>query len=1784
MARDAGHLGYQGDLGFWGTSTTGEQRGRDWWRQDMSDAGQALYSDPQTGLQTGLVPQELLTQYNAGKEEARKARGGFMSKLVGNLKEIGHDVDTVLSNNVVGWGITKQVGSALWYPVDKVASGAYWLYSNAVSQPLATAFLASAEAEQAATAKGDYWMGSGDFWSTITSGDTWSKNYEAAEHISPAQAFMNAENVATQQHGGTLLSPFFGVDKSDLSVADSQAVQRNANRFLYDTEYWRQKQGWSYTVGTGAMDFALSMGADPAYVAVKGVSSAVKASRGLKLTEGGEKLGYTGFTPNALADAAGKAIGNKLAKTPEEASRGKKLNDFFDWAEGKSPAEIAQHPIWGKGRRRNVEADRLSALYAGTARDDMPLLFRFAGGDNNAAAQLAQASKDTLIQVGKVSENRVLVDSAHFDPDILQHFIDQESKGLGSPANIGAPGVLGTSQPYTKTGQIVEPPYPRPTTPGPAQQGWDKSYGHLADSSKIYRQASGDILKGLQGVRPMTGAAAASSADVLRAQKWREDQLALIDKQLEALQSKQGYYGDVLGRLGDDVEDFSPGKSRLFGTMTDLYRQGPLAIRSSEKAAEKGIARMTGANVAKQGKGAGKFGSRYIRNGFYTPMVKVVQSFGDRVPETLIDHTKDDAFGRVSDMLRGVKGLDPNVKLGMINSYANAGDKVARGAELDKIHAAVIEHMASQYNLNPKAANEIAKLVQTGQISTMSKLTSQVPNAQMFGAGTNPATGLRVDMVEDGNSMVISPLAKAQLSVSQPLLDVKEMDRYLKRNSGVINDLMQGGMDHMHAVKVTVDALSTMWKAATLLRPGYVLRSMSEEQAASAVKFGVLSSISDLAEGGWNLARNRATQVKAHVGKGSYVATSGKGANSMFSKVRITDPDAVAAAEVHGLPTSRINVGRSWPVIDGTIEKKSQEIAEFEKAMAKEAKKANPNQQMIAGLQSRIDDNQIVIDEFTAYAHAVLAEATTATGRRLGEKGFEYRGQKVPEAFSKEWAHPIPRDQITSAHAMESLFARAEAIEMNRLIKTGSWTTIAKDQEGHMDAWLRGLNSQYRLDPLFQKVAEDPTLAKAKAWLKTPDGKSHMHDLGIKGRDPETHLSNVKYVLDSYLPSRPLQEKLAKGDEILEADLRGAIREEDFPPVHGEEFTSLTAHGRAIDSGAAHIDRLIEHGFNRLGTIPNDIMARQPIYLRAQEAHMRKMIDQELSFRRAAGKDDSIDMDTLNQMLHKSDKAARKTISTVVYDPTRTTATEALRFFSPFMAAHMDGLERWAGLVAEKPEFVTRAAKIYNAPVAAQLVTDQYGRPVDQNGMVSIEGPDGKIHKEFVPIDGRTVTLRVPGQTEHIKGIGDVRTGGIPIRMSALNTILPGDPWFNPGAGPYMQIGMSEIAKKSPEMGDFFQWSKMMPYGPSKGRFDPLMPKYLKDAWNYYTTGETGSEQYGKAYLEEWQRQSAVAANGGPAVNLKEVERNAKHFMFLDALASWAMPAQNAATPLTGSPYQFFLDQYKAMQQIDPENARANFHAKFGDSYFPFTADLSKSIGIQASLSAENVSNEFGDLIAMDPSLSALFVGDVYNKGPFSTSVYRKQFDEYVGGVAKREKITPEEAIKENQIQLGWLQYNKYSQMIDAEMIRSGFHSYNQKGAEALTRMKQVAVEIVADGNDDWFNDFGTVNTSKLPLRIKAMQVMVQNKKIMSDPFRNDAKGIAAYLQQRELLQAELRARGAQKLSFGIGENANTGMPDPTGENADIGMKLRTLQLYLVNNNLEFADVFHRYLEHDDLS
>lgn len=1786
-----------------------------WWNEDMSDVGQAMYSDPELALQMATIPDSMITspeQYQANLKATQEDKGGFLNTIAKHLGKI----DGALSN-VPGYGIYKNAMEVAFYPVDKLAQGARWLYSNTTSQGLSTLLLQAAKADINDDAMG-----------TIFSGKEWGDAWKQADHLSPGQVFMNYENTIAATGDFGAFSSALGlaeapnawshyVTGSDwrytgpLSPDQQEQVKRQTERFLYDKKFWAEagdaKARQTYNIGSGALDFYFVMFGDPTSPAIRGVSNAIKGVRSARFVDDGADEMVR--TRGAVLDKVDKVRG-KAPQTMSEYTNGTQMNKFYDWVtapglngERKSAAEIAEHPIWGSGRRKNPFKEQWGQVLAQTPREDMPLIMRFSMGDTSAAKEMAVKGNQTLDNLGRVMDNRQMLMSTKLDDEMMSYFA-QKQQGV----------------PVTPTNRLFEPPVPRPTTPGPRQQGWDARWGRLQSEAQVHEAA----VNAISSTRTMGPFGGISQADVAAANTWKAGKIALIDDEITRITQERGVLGQMLGaNLGKTADELTLADSNMFGTMERAYRMGTTQgaewanLAANEKFAKQVMNRK------------GEFAVQGLRKGFYGTPTRVLQSFGDRVPEGRVNHNDDDAGSRVLDMLKQVPKMTPETRSALLDKYMMAGDKVQRSQALNEINADVLTHMATNvHNLDPQLAKVLGEMIQVGIGKTMSDLTGGRVSMTDQAFSAAPAAGARktVDRIEMGDgAWIVSPLAKTQLSMTDTLLPIKEIDRVLSRNSGSMQQLRRAGANVLDAARVHSDSLNTIWKAATLLRPAYVPRMISEEWFASAIKFGAMSRLlADPTMGGLNFVRNRYGSAVAQLGKGSYSPATGEiekavvrlGDEDLIGKIKARQEQisldlqtatgarkAQLEAEQKYIGVTRVKVGKALPVANNRIAMEQElkanlerditgwkaEIGKLEKSqLIQDQLRAQGLKDKVSNAEDEILDHMYAIEEFTDYSDELLRIAAASTGRRLGEKTFEAYGRQIPQAFSKEWQNSIPRESLSSEDAYQTIYARGEALDTARAIKTGSWSYITPDQVNHMASWLRGINFQFRQDDVFRRVANDMTGKEALAWLKTPDGAAHMRDLGSY-RSPVELVKDVQATIGKYLPVASLQQKLAKGEEIGEAELRANIPRNEFPIVHGEEMKYPTRLSHK-DTSASKIDRIIAKGFKRLGSIPSDIMSRHPVYARAFEARFRTVMDDELRYKGKRGEGEALLPEELEKIKAKADKLARKDISQVVYDPQRTTASEALRFIAPFFSAHADSLARWGGLIAEKPETLGTIAKIYNAPVAANLITDSQGNVVGLDGKATKKVP--VVEEVTDPITGRKSTkitgektvredVNMADRVFHFRNpfiTPEQAKGSVPIKISAMNTILPGDPWFNPGSGPIVQIAGSQIAKASPQTGDFLQWAKILPYGPSSVS-DAITPKYMRAAWDIFRAEDPDNEEYQKAYLASYNRRVAEyhESGGTKKFSPKDVENDAKNFLYLNFLEAWGSPAQTQATPITGTKYQFFVDAYSQLKAADPQHANDLFMEKYGSDYFGFTADLSKSMGIAATHSADAMATKYKDLLDEDPDMAPFIIGNVYNNGAFSPSVYRKQLEQSFGGEWVREKISAQDAISQNQIDQGWAEWNQMKNLMDGMLIRSGFTSYTQKGAERFNDARAKVVSSLGDQFPAWGQAYATTDRSKIPTRISAFERLVTDERFQNDPMRaGETQSLMAYLQARRVFKSALDARGAKELSVDV-------RGKPTGKNADLGLAWNRFTMGLVAHDTGFATTYNRWLSNDHL-
>jgi hypothetical protein len=271
----------------------------------------------------------------------------------------------------------------------------------------------------------------------------------------------------------------------------------------------------------------------------------------------------------------------------------------------------------------------------------------------------------------------------------------------------------------------------------------------------------------------------------------------------------------------------------------------------------------------------------------------------------------------------------------------------------------------------------------------------------------------------------------------------------------------------------------------------------------------------------------------------------------------------------------------------------------------------------------------------------------------------------------------------------------------------------------------------------------------------------------------------------------------------------------------------------------------------------------------------------------------------------------------------------------------------------------------------------------------------------------------------------------------------------------------------------------------------------------------------------------------------------------------------------TRSPYQLFIDEFHRLREQDPLTASEKFYELYGDDYYIFTTSLSKNnTGIAATIQADERTKQLSDLIAKQPEFGWFLIGDA-NAGEFSPSVYKRQRELSVapGSTTKfRESQDAYEAIKDTNVEKGWILYNKGMDKIEASRIARGLKSLESRGAEDLKAAKAEFIVGLETENRDWANARGKIDINKIQTFLRYANDVIKDPRLTNRP---DMKTMAEYLAGRDKVRAVLNTRESQSLD--------------NEDNADLKAAWNEFVGDLIDKDITFNRIYTRYLEKDDL-
>lgn len=767
---------------------------------------------------------------------------------------------------------------------------------------------------------------------------------------------------------------------------------------------------------------------------------------------------------------------------------------------------------------------------------------------------------------------------------------------------------------------------------------------------------------------------------------------------------------------------------------------------------------------------------------------------------------------------------------------------------------------------------------------------------------------------------------------------------------------------------------------------------------------------------------------------------------------------------------------------------------------------------------------------------------------RLGTGTFKIAGSNLdwaemfggPQADYLRWltsSHPTWNSTV--AETAQSLHDTGTAIRSRDFAPLNA--TVVGTQK-HTQAYVHYVRNIMMSDPVAKRIVRGDDLTDTARWLaNTPEGRAHMKALHIG--DADRHVTDIASEVAQMLPNDEMRDAAIAGKfngKTIERSMPSASMRPDVPGALG---TSL----HQADPITEWLKNSTQKFMQWTGSMPDDILVRHPF---VNEMYKHRLTDAVQRFIATRGRD--ITLDEAQTLMEGAMRGARKDMQNILYDVSRfNDAGHTLRFVSPFFNAWFNAMSSWSKLFIENPNLMGRMYQakraLWNSPLAVDTAT---GQRADVN----------------TPWDQTAFVVHLPkGLAGHLGGLSD-----IPVDAKTLISPTYVDAIGNPGFGPVVSIPVNQIVKDHPSLMNDAVVRSMLNNMVSKDSMSQLLPSGARDVQTLsqiLAGSPDSSRQYAQTVWSIYQDQAYDHLNGKKQwqPNWPDIEAQAKYLTVLDLVANRLMPLGFKPAPAHAN----LIEEYHAMLDKDPKNALQDFYNKYGPQGMAFTQSLTTDpTGIPATVGADKLVNKYSQLLSQYPELGSVIVGPDGN-GNFDQMAYDWQ-------VAKglRQQLTPQDAAKHANINLGWAQYSQHHAAAMAQLAAKNIPSLNAPAARQIKAGLTNFVARLGDPNDplynqDWYDNYTSFNQNTYQDRLRGLlNGIAQEPGLLANVTRSDVRTLNAYAQERDLIYAQLQQRKNKSINAATNQGIARQLDNWVGEHMLADTKFGTL--------------YERYLSKDD--
>lgn len=756
----------------------------------------------------------------------------------------------------------------------------------------------------------------------------------------------------------------------------------------------------------------------------------------------------------------------------------------------------------------------------------------------------------------------------------------------------------------------------------------------------------------------------------------------------------------------------------------------------------------------------------------------------------------------------------------------------------------------------------------------------------------------------------------------------------------------------------------------------------------------------------------------------------------------------------------------------------------------------------------------------------VAPDGTTFPGAFAGSSGGAYR-------------------EATRSNASFNMLVTDGEKTTYNMLSTGDHTTVVPprfDEQGrfvdghraYYHVWESILNHQVRNSPEYMAIlrGDVKTPDEFVKWIAKDENRHLRQRVRHYAHDPEDWAHRLFAVVDDYLPTQELRDRVATG-QVRVSDLKTMFpKGSNLPVLHGQvaDIQSGRAHAVAAFSNGVH------NAFRYLSEVPTDHLSRHPFFNAVYQHEIKKGWAVKGGTADGSRKFAQKDIDEIERAARQN---ALQEVKRTLWDVSaHSHAAHTMRFLSPFFAAHQEALTRWWNIVTEDPSVVRRFQLAFDIPRKAGLTYN----------------PDTGEVKEGESIGpGNHIMLKLPfaGDDNPVnKWLLKMGGGNYwNINENGLNLILQNG-LANPGVGPVVTIPVETLAIKNAESANWQKAARVLNQYPPMGEgFKDIAVGALSPAWSKrmmsYFQGE-GSAEYARYYMTNlsdglisWQ-----LANPGAVPTEAEFDdlmERADHETHTELLM---MAASNALSITPAKPNSKFAVVQNGLSRLyeqmrteghDMEWLRENFRAKYRDVYLPMIYSLGDNpSGLDSTAGVVSAAKTHKRLLGkVDTSLYRMVVGpdaqDDETYSPAARNWLRSQ-----GLIGSKDLDEAAASLIVNQ---GWRQYEELTNYLDLQAEQMGVEGY--ENVPQLVEAKKAGLAYIKQENAIFAYDYESWDRESFDAKVDDMRQIVSDRRLSSDPTRGDIYWLGQYVMLRDTITAAIQQRAADGGNTTIGAKSN---------------------------------------------